>query len=163
MSKWRLIRRISAAFILLSRLVWWYTATYEEKMDAPVAIKATICELSVDEFVLFSSVVEAESDRSSNVDSKVYIALVILNRANPDNTEFPNTITGVIYDPGQFEVISNGAISCGNTNSSDMAVIKAFEWIERGDAPNVMYFNNSGYAYGTPYGEYGGNYFVTVP
>lgn len=163
MRGFNLIRRIGAAFILFSRLVWWYYATEDQKMDAPVATKATVCGITSDEFLLFSSVVEAESDRSSDVDSKVYIALVILNRADPSNYEFPDSITGVIYDPGQFEVISNGAVSCGNTNSSDMAVIKAYEWIERGDAPNVMYFNNSGYAYGTPYGYFGGNYFVTVP
>jgi hypothetical protein len=46
---------------------------------------------------------------------------------------------------------------------SDAAVCEAYRRIQDGDAPNVMYFNNSNYAYGTPYCYEGGNYFVTVP
>jgi hypothetical protein len=52
--------------------------------------------------------------------------------------------------------------SVGHTNISDMAIIEAVERIQSGNAPNVMYFNATGYEYGTPYAYEGGNYFVTV-
>lgn len=150
------------SIVLSVILFWWNTvATPDEQWNADPYIKAAVCGIEYDEFVLFSACVEAESDRSENMEGRVLIALTILNRVN--SSEFPDTISGVIYQSGQFEVVSNGMIwSVGRTNISDMAIIEAVERIQSGDAPNVMYFNNSGYAYGTPYCECGGNYFVTV-
>jgi len=148
--------------VLSAILMWWGTLTPDERWNVDPHIKAIVCGLEYDEFVLFSATVEAESDRGDDIEGRTLIALTILNRVN--SSEFPDTITGVINEPGQFEVVSNGMVwSVGRTNISDMAIIEAFEWIQSGDAPNVMYFNATGYVYGTPYGVYGGNYFVTVP
>lgn len=149
--------------IRLSSLLWWWNqATEDERYEADVIYKAAVVGISSEEFELFSDTVEAESDRSDNFEGRVLIALTILNRVNSDS--FPDTISGVIYESGQFEVVSNGAIySIGHSNIADMAIIEAYNRIESGNAPNVMYFNNSGYAYGSPYTYEGGNYFVTVP
>lgn len=150
------------SIVLSVILFWWNTvATPDEQWNADPYIKAAVCGIEYDEFVLFSACVEAESDRSENMEGRVLIALTILNRVN--SSEFPDTISGVIYQSGQFEVVSNGMIwSVGRTNISDMAIIEAVERIQSGNAPNVMYFNATGYAYGTPYGYVDGNYFVTV-
>jgi len=137
----------------------WFSMSTEQQYNAPVEYKARACGLTVDEFILISSVVEAESDRGESLDGRILIAETILNRVN--NSAFPDNITDVCYQPGQFSVISNGAAwSVGRTARSDWAVIEAVREINTGSGPNVLYFNNSGYAYGTPYGYVDGNYFV---
>lgn len=137
--------------------------TYDEQVEADDTTKAIVADMTPVEFDLMSRVVEAESDRGTDDDSfegRVLIALTILNRVN--SSRFNNTIAGVIYESGQFQVVSSGAIwSVGRTDLSDLAIIEARFRLESGEAPNVLYFNNSNYNYGTPYGCYGGNYFVT--
>lgn len=150
---------------LVAFLVWWNGLSELERYEAPIEAKAASIGMTTEEFILISSVVEAESDRGSDADSyqgRILIAEVIINRAY-ESDSFPDTITGVCNQSGQFEVVSNGSVVADRTNISDAAVIEAYEEWQAGDAPMVMYFNNSGYNYGTAYGYYGGNYFVTVP
>ncbi len=137
----------------------WLSMTDEQRMEAPIEMKARAVGISVEEFDLMSRVIEAESDRSGSIDGRVLIALVLYNRV--EDSRFENSITDVCYESGQFEVVTTGAIwSVGRTTLSDWAIIEAHRWIEEGDAPYVMFFNNSGYSYGEPYGCVGGNYFV---
>ena len=135
--------------------------------------RASACELSVEEFMLFSGVVEAESNRDpDNIEGRVYIALTIWNRASEDHPEFGNTVTAALTQPGQFSTVRNGRSVTSRTDLSDQAVIAAYEWIHSGEEyPEVLFFNCRGYfswreAYnpdrdgdGTPDGAIGGNYF----
>lgn len=140
----------------------WFSMTDEQRYNAPVEYKARACGLSVDEFILLSSVVEAESNRGESIAGRVLIAETILNRVN--NSEiFPDNIHDVCYQAGQFSVISSGAaFNVGRTDLSDWAVITALREIADGSAPNVLFFNCVGYAYGygMPYGYVDGNYFI---
>ena len=119
--------------------------------------------LTKEEFELFSAVVEAESDRTDNLEAKTFVALTIWNRKN--SSDWPNTITGVITQGGQFQVYYEGTYkSVGRNNLSDMAIVEAYSMIDTGDYPNVIYFNCVGYnGLGTPYACIGDNYFSTVP
>ena len=131
----------------------------EQLYNTSVEYKARACGLSVDDFILISLVVEAESDRGESIDGRVLIAETILNRVNSEI--FPDNIHDVCYQAGQFSVVSSGAIySVGRTARSDWAVITALREIADGSAPNVLYFNCVGYGYGTPYGYVDGNYFT---
>lgn len=118
--------------------------------------------LSVEEFELFSGVVEAESDRNTeDIEGRIYIALTIWNRVN--DTRFPDTVTGVLTQSAQFSTVRNGHAVSGRTDLSDQAVVEAYEWIQSGEAyPEVLFFNCRGYNYGEAYGLYGGNYFMTL-
>ena len=137
----------------------WSSMTEQERYESPVEYKARAVGLTVEEFDLMSRVVEAESDRSNSIDGRILIALTLYNRV--EDSQFKDTITDVCYESGQFQVVENGAIwSVGRTNLSDWAIIEAHRWIAEGDAPYVLYFNNSGYSYGVPYGYVDGNYFV---
>lgn len=137
----------------------WFSMTEDQRYESSIEMKANAVGMDVEEFDLMSRVIEAESDRSSDIEGRIMIALVLFNRV--ESCSFPNNITDVCYQSGQFEVVSNGAIwSVGRTSLSDWAIIEAHRWIADGDSPYVLYFNNSGYAYGTPYGCIGGNYFV---
>lgn len=160
-----MINQIATLVAVSVFMAWWGSLTELEKYNAPTSAKAASIGMEEWEFIFFSSVVEAESNRGSDADSyqgRVLIAETIINRAF-ESDEFEDTIIGVLNEPGQFEVVVDGSVVAYRTNLSDAAVIEAYEEWQAGDAPMVMYFNNSGYNYGTPYGYYGGNYFVTVP
>ena len=136
----------------------WHSMTEEQRYEASIDLKARAVGMTEEEFDLMSRVVYAESDRSSQ-EGMVLIALVLFNRV--EDSRFGDTITDVCYESGQFQVVENGAIwSTGRCNMSDWAIIGAHSWIAEGDAPYVMFFNNSGYSYGEAYGCVGGNYFV---
>ena len=139
----------------------WNSMTDEQRYETSTDMKARAVGLTEEEFIFFSSAVEAESDRGSNNEGRVLIALTIYNRQR--SSSFPDTISGVLNQSGQFSVVSNGRVrSVGRTNRSDAAILEAHRRLAEGEAPNVMYFNNSCYQYGTPYCVEGGNYFVTV-
>lgn len=140
----------------------WNSMTDEQRYEAPIELKARAVGLTEDEFIFFSSVVEAESDRGYSDESqenRVLIALTIYNRMLDDS--WPDTISGVLNQSGQFSVVSSGACwSVGRTNSSDSAILEAHRRLAEGDAPHVIYFNCVGYNAGTPYGCVGDNYFM---
>lgn len=128
--------------------------------------RASACELSVEEFMLFSGIVEAESNRSTDGDleGRIMIALTIWNRVH--DSRFPDSVTEVISQHGQFSTYrrSTSSSCVSGTVYSDEAVIRAYEWIESGEAyPEVLFFNCRGWNMGEPYGSstYGGNYFMT--
>lgn len=57
---------------------------------------------------LLAQLVESEA-KGEPYTGKVAVAEVVLARVN--SSEFPNSIEGVIYQPGQFQVVSNGSIN----------------------------------------------------
>lgn len=141
-------------------------------LKAPVPFEATTIEeraasvgLSIEEFTLFSGIVEAESNRSTDGDleGRIMIALTIWNRLH--DTRFPSdSITSVIAQRGQFSTYrrSSGTSCVSGTVYSDEAIIRAYEWIQSGEEyPEVLFFNCRGYNMGEAAGRYGGNYFMT--
>lgn len=144
-------------------------ATNVLTVKAPVPFEATTLEeraamaqMTAEEFIFISSVVEAESDRNTeSTEGRRYIALCILCRVM--DSRFPDTITEVLTQRGQFSTVMNGHSVTNRTDLSDQAVIEAVEWIQSGEEyPWVLFFNCIGYSYGEPLGRYGGNYFVTL-
>lgn len=71
---------------------------------------------------LMAQVVEAEA-RSEPYAGKVGVAEVIRNRVN--SGDFPNTIEGVIYQSGQFQVVANGTVNNTPSKESINAVAEA--------------------------------------
>jgi N-acetylmuramoyl-L-alanine amidase len=140
----------------------WNSMSEEQRYEASIELKARSVGLSEEEFIFFSSVVEAESDRGYSDESqenRTLIALTIYNRMLDE--DWPDTISGVLNQSGQFSVVSSGACwSVGRTNSSDMAILEAHRRLAEGDAPHVIYFNCIGYNAGTPYECVGDNYFM---
>ena len=133
------------------------------KASAPMTTTDYAEEIGIEEseFIFISSVVEAESDRSDDIEGRIYIALTILNRVNDDRFN-GDTITEILNAPGQFSTVRNGHSVTNRTELSDEAVFQAWRWINEGDAPEVLFFNCRGYNYGEPYAYIGGNYFMTM-
>ena len=122
--------------------------------------RAEAVGLSVEEFELFSGVVEAESNRcQDDTEGRRYIALCILCRVM--DSRFPDTIEGVLTQSGQFSTVRNGHSVTSRTDLSDRAVIEAVEWINSGEEyPWLLFFNCRNYFGGyEAYGCYGGNFF----
>lgn len=63
---------------------------------------------------LLARLIYAEA-RGETYKGKVAVGAVVLNRVN--SSQFPNTLSGVIYQSGAFESVSNGSIN--NTPNSD--------------------------------------------
>ncbi len=78
--------------------------------------------------------------RGETYEGQVAVGAVILNRVK--NSSFPNTIAGVIYEPGAFTAVSDGQINVPIKESS--TVVKAAQdalngWDPTGGA--IYYFN----------------------
>lgn len=78
--------------------------------------------------------------RGESYEGQVAVGAVILNRVN--DSRFPNSIAGVIYEPGAFTAVSDGQINVAIPDNS--TVVKAAQdalngWDPTGGA--VYYFN----------------------
>lgn len=138
----------------------YFSLPEEEQDELSTEAKANVAGMTVSEYKFLSAVVEAESDRKKgSIEGRVMIAIVILNRV--DSKKFPNTITKVLKQRGQFSVVSSGAYKrIGRTKLSDRAVIEASRRKNEGTAPNVLYFRAGHYFRGRKrYGKVGDNYF----
>lgn len=127
---------------------------------------AALCSLDYDSFVLFSSVVEAESNRQVpengelTTEGRIFIALTVWNRVYSDR--WPDSVNGVLTQSGQFSTVRGGASVTNRTEWSDRAVYEAYVWVneKNSDAPDVQFFNCRGFFSGVePYECIGGNYF----
>lgn len=73
---------------------------------------------SSSDLYLLSCCIYGEARGESYI-GKVAIAAVILNRVK--NSNFPNTIAGVIYQPGAFTAVSDGQINMGTSDECTRA------------------------------------------
>lgn len=140
----------------------WAHMTVEQQDKADIRFKACVADMSEKEFRLFSAVVEAESDRGKgkeSLENRTLIAVVIFNRVK--SKKFPNTITKVIKQRGQFSVVSSGDYKrVGRSNLADRAIIEAYRREMMKEAPNILYFNCIGFFRGHKrYKKVGDNYF----
>jgi N-acetylmuramoyl-L-alanine amidase len=76
--------------------------------------------------------------RGESYTGQVAIAAVILNRVQ--SASFPNSIAGVIYEPGAFTAVADGQINLTPNETAKKAVIDAINgWDPTGNA--IYYFN----------------------
>ncbi|WP_256218572.1 spore cortex-lytic enzyme [Bacillus sp. MUM 116] len=94
---------------------------------------------SQNDIQLMANAVNGES-RGEPFIGQVAVAAVILNRVNSAN--FPNTVSGVIFEPGAFTAVADGQIWLTPNETSKKAVIDAINgWDPTGNA--LYYFNPS--------------------
>jgi N-acetylmuramoyl-L-alanine amidase len=92
---------------------------------------------SQNDIQLMSNAVYGES-RGEPYIGQVAVASVILNRVN--SSTFPNTVSGVIFEPGAFTAVADGQIWLTPNKTSKKAVIDAINgWDPTGEA--LYYFN----------------------
>ena len=84
---------------------------------------------------LLASAINGEA-RGESYEGQVAVGAVILNRVK--HTDFPNTIAGVIYQPGAFTAVSDGQIN--HPIAENSTVYKAAQDAINGwDPTNRMY------------------------
>lgn len=92
---------------------------------------------SQNDIQLMANAVHGES-RGEPYIGQVAVAAVILNRVN--SPSFPNTVSGVIFEPGAFTAVADGQIWLTPNETSKKAVIDAINgWDPTGEA--IYYFN----------------------
>lgn len=103
-------------------------------------------EILLGEMELIAQLVEAEAGNQS-FEGKCLVVDVILNRV--ESPDFPNTITEVIFQEGQFSVITNGAFekAAWNMKDSDYAAVSCEMALHSNR--DVLYFNNCSNVAGT--------------
>ena len=96
-------------------------------------------EAATSDLQLMARAVNGEA-RGEPYTGQVAVAAVILNRVK--HSSFPNTVAGVIYQPGAFTAVSDGQINAAI--SSDSTVYKACQDAMNGWDPSggaIYYFN----------------------
>ncbi|MED4533182.1 spore cortex-lytic enzyme [Metabacillus fastidiosus] len=105
---------------------------------------------SQNDIQLMANAVHGES-RGEPYVGQVAVAAVILNRVN--SPSFPNTVSGVIFEPRAFTAVADGQIWLTPNETSKKAVLDAINgWDPTGNA--IYYFNpdtaTSGWIWGRP-------------
>ncbi len=109
------------------------------------------------ELQLLACVVQAEAGNQDMTGKKLVVD-TILNRV--DSPEYPDTISGVIYQSSQFSCVKDGNLDKAFWNVTDdcFRAVTA-ELAQRTDS-SILYFTAGGYGqYGTPAYKYGDHYF----
>ena len=120
--------------------------------------KAPEVELEDEELELLAACVEAEAGNQS-VLGKRLVADVILNRV--DSEIFPDTVTDVIKQPGQFSVYSNGRLNKAKPSEETYTAVRME--LQRRSYPALMFFNCGDFlSYGEPWRQVGDHYFSTL-
>jgi N-acetylmuramoyl-L-alanine amidase len=118
-----------------ARLVKVTKYTPPAKPAAPAA--STPGGFSQNDIKLMSNAVYGES-RGEPYTGQVAVAAVILNRVQ--SASFPNTVSGVIFEPGAFTAVADGQIWLTPNENARKAVLDAINgWDPTGEA--IYYFN----------------------
>ena len=97
----------------------------------------SIGKYSSSDVALLAKIVSAES-RGESYEGQVAVAAVILNRI--EHPSFPNTLAGVIYQPGAFSCLTDGGVNAPVADSAYKAVRDAINgWDPSGGA--IYYYN----------------------
>ena len=116
-------------------------------------------EMTEGEKELLAQLVTAEAEGESLFGKRLVVD-VVLNRV--DSPDFPDSITAVIRQPGQFTSLENGRFeraAWAMAESDFQAVARELEGKRRLDS-EVLFFTAGGYGkYGTPAFRHGHHYF----
>lgn len=126
---------IAIGIILIAKLA--KSIFSEQKSEENVGDKNPPIGYTDSDLELLARVIYAES-RGEPYEGQVAVGAVILNRVK--SSQFPNTIRGVIYAPGQFTSVTNGQV---NIKPNETAYRAARDALAGKDPSNgALYFYN---------------------
>lgn len=114
------------------------SVTVNANMATAFNIEGSSYSLSLAEFDLLARTVRAETDILQD-EANVATANVILHRVDSDL--YPDTVSQVIHQPNQFEVVDNGSYYKEPTAKSIRAVAQALNGVDY--VPNALGFWNA--------------------
>ena len=121
--------------ILLMLILLFEVMTYIKAKSVQAASQGS----NISDVQLLARAINGEA-RGESYEGQVAVGAVILNRVK--HSSFPNTIAGVIYQPGAFTAVSDGKINVAIDESS--TVVKAARDALNGWDPSygaIYYFN----------------------
>ena len=127
------------------------------------AVSAADTQAQIDEEIyqgelqLLACVVYAEAG-NQDMTGKRLVAGTILNRV--DSAAYPNSITEVVYQPGQFSCVKDGNLDRAFWNVTDDCFKAVTAELAQRTDKSILYFTAGGYGqYGTPAFQHGGHWF----
>lgn len=129
----KIIAGIMAVYIVIGTVLISFDTTSSQQASAQSV------QAGANDVQLLARAVNGEA-RGEPYEGQVAVAAVILNRVR--HSSFPNTIAGVIYQPGAFTAVSDGQINVAI--AQDSTVYKACQdamngWDPTGGA--IYYYN----------------------
>lgn len=118
-------------------------AAAEKKAKAKATKTQTkAVQANVDDLTLLAAVIEMEA--GTNYEGGVAVGNVVLNRVN--SGKFPNSISGVVYQSGQFPGAGNGKLARILSRGPKSACIQAAQAALNGEnyVGSRLYFNSKG-------------------
>ena len=107
------------------------------------------------EFEALCKIVEAEAG-GEDMKGKILVANVVMNRVS--NPRYPNTVTEVVFQSGQFTPVRNGSYVRANVSPSTLeAVTRALSGEDY--SQGALYFNSAGTINRTMIFQHGGHRF----
>ncbi len=114
--------------------------TEEERREEPAEYASSVISYSQKDYEVLQRIVEAEAG-ICDAKGRILVANVIINRVR--SKEFPDTITGVVYQKSQFSPVQNGRInSCVVSPETVEAVDRALAGEDY--SQGALYFMNRG-------------------
>lgn len=129
-------KKIAQILIITGMIIFVIYKICEESLAASGSSSAQASDVQ-----LIARAINGEA-RGESYEGQVAVGAVILNRVK--NPNFPNTIAGVIYQPGAFTAVSDGQINVPIDENS--SVVKAARDALNGWDPTsgcIYYFNPS--------------------
>lgn len=111
-------------------------ATFETESTTSEPESATFAQSDLD---LLAALVWAEAGDQPLPDGLCYVCDVVLNRV--DSPAWPNTIREVIYQPGQFSVVNNGALDRAYGNAPQVAYDTVLSQLQSRYNYDIIYFS----------------------
>ena len=130
-----MIRFIKITLLILILILIFEIITYIKSKNVQAVSQGS----NVSDVQLLARAINGEA-RGETYEGQVAVGAVILNRVA--HSSFPNTIAGVIYQPGAFTAVSDGQINVAIEESS--TVVKAARDALNGWDPTegaIYYFN----------------------
>ena len=107
-------------------------------LTEPEDIKENDDSIFTEEVLLLARCVEAEAGNQCAIGKRL-VCDVILNRVN--STRFPDTISDVIYQKGQFGVVYNGSIDAVQPSEVTLQIVE--EELQNRTDSGVLFFNTT--------------------
>jgi N-acetylmuramoyl-L-alanine amidase len=133
----QLLKKIGL-FTIITLLVFAAGSSILEKMEpSPAQVQAKAGTVSSNDVYVLSKIIAGEARGESYV-GQVAVGAVIVNRVR--NPNFPNSVYGVVFEPGAFTAVSDGQYYSEPTDSAVKAARSAISgWDPTGGA--IYYWN----------------------
>lgn len=114
-----------------------HTATLPSLEGGFVLPEGSYTQVELDDLALLARLVFSEA-RGEPFLGQIAVAAVLLNRIK--HPEFPDSVRAAIYQPRQFEVVSNGTINQTPNNLAYLAVLEALAGVDPTDGA-IFFWN----------------------